>query len=185
MKNRRSLMILAVLAMVAVPAAVALAKSAPVDVSGTTWGLEMSSKLKISKVGGAQGTSEATLAFGPNVDLGLDAGEFQIDDNEGGTYTGTYTDLKQNGNIILNVDQGELEDFLVNVIDTALEDAGHTITGTTATITKLQAKVKISLAKNTAKGTFKVQFTGSATIDGDFGEGKGSFSAKGSGQQIF
>ncbi len=177
--HRRAVLIL-VLALVALPAAVALAKKEPVDIDGSAWRLDLKVQMKLKGVGGYKGLGEAMLYFGPNLAEDLDVGEFKLSNNEGDKYTGTWTDPKGKGSPILNFDVADIEDYLVDDVTEALEDEFMSVANVAIDITKMKVKCKVKPGKK-ASLSMKVNFIGSAVLEGEYMEGKGSFSAKGKG----
>ncbi len=123
MRRHRRIALLFVLALAALPAAVALAKKAPVDVSGSVWDLTAKVQQKLQKVGGFKDVTEAWLYFGPNGAEGLDPDEFEIVGNEGPGLYGTWADPKANGNVLLDFYEMGLNDLLVDNTTEALEES--------------------------------------------------------------
>jgi hypothetical protein len=179
------LVVLAALAMVALPAAVALAKKRPVNVAGTTWVLQQKEQLKISKGRSAKGEVNVTLYFGPNASVGLTQdNQFLVQSSSGNSYSGTWQDPKQNGNVILDVDQTELENYIALLIEDAVPDVEKGTASVAVDPSKLKSTAKLTSDKSTASVALKATFEGSAVVEGEFQQGKGSFSAKGKGQQV-
>ncbi len=184
MTRHKRLAVAVVLALAALPAAVALAAKAPIDVHGTTWLLNMTVQLKVQRVGGFKAPDQAVLYIGPNAGQGLADDEFKIHDTTmGDDYTGTWTDPKGKGSLLLDLDIADLEDLLVNNVDDLLNDQFNNVSNVAVDITKIKVKVKLDPNKDKASASMKASFIGSADVDGEHQEGKGSFSVKGKGAQ--
>ncbi len=180
MRSHRRVILL--LALVALPTAVALAKKAPIDVHGKSWQFDMKVGLKVQKVGGFKAFDQALLYIGPNGGMGLADNEFLLHSQTiGEDYTGTWSDPKANGKLVLNINVADIEDFLTNQIEDILNSEFADVRNVTVTVNKLKTKVKLDPIKNKASVSFKASFVGIADIEGEHQEGKGAYSVKGKG----
>ncbi len=185
LRRKKAVAVVIVLALVALPAAIALAKKAPIDVHGTTWHMYSKVQLKVQKVGGFKDVDENMLYIGPNAAQSLDPDEFKITSMAGGdTYTGTWTDPKGNGSIILNIDPADMEDALLGDVVNLLQTEYSSVMMVQVDITKMKVKCKLKPGK---KGSASVtaNFIGSGVLDGEYQEGKGKFAIKGKGTEEF
>jgi len=184
MRRHTRTVLLLVLALAALPAAVALAKKAPVDLHGTSWALDTKVQMKLKGAGGYKGEGQVTLYFGPRGGaVLLDDFQFALADADGVFLHGNWTDPKAKGSPILNISLSDIEDFLVDDVTEVLEDQFNTVSNVSVGVTKQKVKCKCVPGKKASLST-KVSFIGSAVLDGEYQEGKGSFSAKGKGGQI-
>ena len=188
MRRHMRVALLLVLAIAALPAAVALAKRA-VDVSGTVWHFGTTQvQLKVQKAGGFKQTGEAWLYLGPlpaaGHDVVMDLGddEFLFEMDPGPSYTGTWSDPKLNGNVILAFDANDVANSLERDVTDVVKNAfpGQHISDASVNVTKLQVKCKCQPGKN-ASFSLKAGFLADTVIDADPMQGKGSYSVKGKG----
>ncbi len=182
MTRRKGITVLLVLAVAALPAAVALAKKAPVNLSGSVWHLTAKVQQKLQKVGGFKDVTQVWLYFGPNAGEMLDPDEFAIFGEEGPGLYGTWSDPKANGSPVLDFDQPDLQDMLVDNVTEGLEEVFMDVSDVQVQLTKVQAKCKCKPGKG-ASFSLKVGYVGTAHVDGEDVAGKGSFAVKGKGPQ--
>ncbi len=182
MGRSRRVALLLVLALAALPAVVALAAKAPINVHGTTWYFTATVQEKLSKVGGFKTGDEFLLYLGPNVAQSLNDDQFKLrSDMSDHTYTGTWDDPKSDGKVVLDFQIGQVEAYLTDDVTGLLEDAFNDVQNVSVDVTKFQVKTKLDPNKNKATTSAKASFVGTADVDGEHGEGKGTFSIKGKG----
>lgn len=188
MRRHRRVALLLVLAIAGLPAAVAVAKKA-VDVSGTMWHFGTTQvQLKVQKAGGFKQTGEAWLYLGPIAGAGhdvvMDLGddEFLFEMDPGPSYTGTWSDPKLNGNVILALNANDVADSLERDVTDIVKQKfpGQHVSDASVNVTKLKVKCKCKPGKN-ASFSLKAGFLADTVVDADTVQGKGSFSVKGKG----
>ncbi len=184
-KHKKATVMAIILALAVLPAAVALAVKPPLDVHGTAWHLYSKVQLKVQKVGGFKDVDENMLFIGPNAGEGLADNEFKITSaGAGDDYTGTWSDPKGNGSLLLDFDADDLEDFLLGDVVNILQTKYSSVMLVTLNTTKLQAKCKVKPGKG-ASASLKASFLGTGVLDGEYQEGKVSFAFKGKGVEEF
>ncbi len=182
MTRHKRLVVTVLLALAALPVAVALAAKAPIDVHGTSWHFDMKVGLKVQKVGGFKDVDQNLLYLGPNVGRSLADNEFLLHSEATGTnYTGTWTDPRANGQVVLDFEVADIEDFLANQLEDILNGEFADVQNVAVDITSMKVKVKLDPIKDKGTASFKAGFIGSADIEGEHQEGKGSYSVKGKG----
>ncbi len=158
----------------------ALAKKAPVDLSGSVWHLTAKVQQKLQKVGGMKNVTQAWLYFGPDAGEMLDADEFAIFGEEGPGLYGVWSDPDAKGKPVLDFDPQDIQDMLVDNVTEALEEQYMNVSNVQVQLTRVKAKCKCKSGKG-ASFSLKVNYVGSAHVDGEDVEGKGSFAVKGKG----
>lgn len=185
MRYHTRMLVLVLFVLAAVPAGVAVAKKAPINLSGTSWYADVAGQLKVQKLGSEKYTTGLDLYLGPISDpYVVDAGEFLIVDEDNNQYTGTWSDPKGNGSLVTQMDADSLaalNDSLVDDLTDALDQnlVGQLTPGSVwVNITGVKLQIKLQPGK-AGSLSMTVSFTGGATVDGEDQTGKGSMSAKG------
>lgn len=177
-------LVLAVFVLAALPAGVALAKKALIDVSGTSWYADVTGQLKVQKLGSEKYTTGLELYLGASSVPSLGDGEFMIVDEDNNEYTGTWSVPKGNGNLVTQMDTDSLAvltDNLTSDLTDALDQSlvGQITPGSVwVDITGMKLQITLKPGKSGSL-SMTVNFNGGATVDGKAQTGKGSMTAKG------
>ncbi len=150
-----------------------------VDVSGTSWYLQLKEKERIQGLGGEKEMGVALLHIGPNAGKGISADQVKVEiPGEGEMVFDCVIDDK--GRVEMVFAPGELEAMIEADIEEVLEDNFTTVEDVSVQIVKQKQMVKAKPGKK-AKLVWVLKFIVSATLDGQPMELKVVQSIKGKG----
>jgi len=155
------------------------------DTEGARWFFNTTNTFKIKGLQKITDDGDADIILGPNQDRELASNEFIGMDQGVELLRGTYTRNKKK----ITFTGPDLENHLKNIVEEYAVEAllqdpdNYSVTDVQAEITNLKMTATI---KSETSGTIdiKLKFNGSAVVNGEYGEGKGSFIVKGDGAPV-